>query len=240
MSKHETMRLTLLLTILSLPFLIIAAACAGGGGGQEEAVLIEDAESVALQIGDVPMDFVEVEGSAMHVTNSESCAGAQGEERDECLSRLEEWGRLDGYQVEYAAGDPQAYLTGVYRLFSAVSLYQDQEGAAEAFRVGADRLQEELGQLDDAASVEITTVVGEESLAFVTLSSQAIGTRDVPISLHVVDFRRGNALVRIGVTAPTALASVDDAIALAQRLDERILRVAGLVSPTTAGPTATP
>jgi len=32
---------------------------------------------------------------------------------------------------------------------------------------------------------------------------------------------------------------VDDAIGLAQRLDERILRVAGRISPT-AGPTATP
>ena len=238
MGKHGTMRLTLPLTILLLPFLIIVAACAGGGDGQEEAVLIEEAEAIALQIGDVPMDFLEVEGSAMHVTNDKSCASAQGDERDECLSRLEEWGRLDGYQVEYAAGDPQAYLTGVYRLFGAVSIYQDQEGAAEAFRVGADRLQEELRQLEDAAAVEIATV-GDESLAFVTLDSQAIGTRDVPISLHVVDFRRGNVLVRIGATAPTALASVDDAIGLAQRLDERILRVAGRISPT-AGPTATP
>jgi hypothetical protein len=238
MGKHGTMRLTLPLTILLLPFLIIVAACAGGGDGQEEAVLIEEAEAIALQIGDVPMDFLEVEGSAMHVTNAESCASAQGNERDECLSSLEEWGRLDGYQVEYAASDSQAFLSGVYRLFGAVSIYQDQEGAAEAFRVGADRLQEELRQLEDAAAVEIATV-GDESLAFVTLDSQAIGTRDVPISLHVVDFRRGNVLVRIGATAPTALASVDDAIGLAQRLDDRILRAAGRISPT-AGPTATP
>lgn len=237
MGKHGTMRLTLLPTILLLPFLIIMAACAGGGD-QEETILIEDAEAVALRIGDVPSDFLEVEGSAMHVTNAESCAGAQGDERDECLSSLEEWGRLDGYQVEYAAIDSQAYLTGVYRIFGAVSLYRDQEGAAEAYRVGSDRLQEELRQLDDAASVEISTV-GEESLAFVTLDNQTIGTRDVPISLHVVDFRRGNVLMRIGVTTPTALASVDDAVALAQRLDDRILQAAGRISPT-AGPTATP
>jgi len=234
------MRLTLPLTILLLPFLIIVAACAGGGDGQEEAVLIEEAEAIALQIGDVPMDFLEVEGSAMHVTNDKSCASAQGDERDECLSSLEEWGRLDGYQVEYAAGDPQAYLTGVYRLFGAVSIYQDQEGAAEAFRGATDALQEEVRQLEDAALVEIIATVGEESAAYVTLASQSIGTRDVPISLHWVDFRRGNVIVRVGATAPTALASVDDAIGLAQRLDERILRVAGLVSPTTAGPTATP
>lgn len=237
MSKHGTMRLTLLLTVLLILFLIVLAAC-DGDGGQEEAILIEDAEAIALQIGDVPVDFLEVEGSAMHVTNDESCAGALGDERDECLSRLEEWGRLDGYQVEYAASNAEAFLIGTYRLFGAVSIYQDQKGAAEAFRVGADRLQEELRELDDAASVEIPTV-GDESVAFVTFDSQTIGTRDIPISLHVVDFRRGNVLVRVGATAPTALASADETVELAQRLDERILRVAGRISPT-ASPTATP
>lgn len=174
----------------------------------------------------------------MHVTNSESCAGALGAEQAECLKRLEEWGRLDGYQVEYAAGEPDAFLSGIYRLFGAVSLYRDQKGSAEAFRVGADRLQEELEQLDDAASVEIPTI-GDESMAFVTFDSQTVGTRDIPISLHVIDFRRGNVLVRIGATAPTALASVDEAVELAQRLDERILRVAGRLTPT-ATPTAAP
>jgi hypothetical protein len=229
MGAHETMRLTFLPTILLLSLLIVLAAC--GGGGQEEAVLIEDAESIALQIGDVPTDFLEVEGSAMHVTNSESCASAVGAELDECLSQLEEWGRLDGYQVEYAATASEAFLTGTYSAFGAVSIYQDQKGAAEAFRVGTDRLQEELRQLDDAHSVEIPTV-GDESLAFVTTDTQTIGTRDIPVSLHVIDFRRGNVLVRIGATAPTALASVDDALSLAERLDERILRVAGRISST--------
>ena len=236
MGGHGTMRLTLLLLILLFPFLIVLAAC--GGGDQEEAVLIEDAEAIALQIGDVPMDFVEVEGSAIHVTNAESCAAAQGAERDECLSRLEEWGRLDGYEVEYAAGDPGAFLTGTYRVFGAVSIYQDQKGAAEAFSVGEGRLQEDLQQLEDAAPVEIPTV-GDESVAFVTVASQRVGERDVSISLHVVDFRRGNVLVRIGATAPTALALVDDALELAQRLDERILQVPDRIAPT-ASPVATP
>ena len=238
MGKHGTMRLTLPLTILLLPFLIIVAACAGGGDGQEEAVLIEEAEAIALQIGDVPMDFLEVEGSAMHVTNTESCASAQGDERDECLSRLEEWGRLDGYQVEYASNDPEALLSGTYSIFGAVSIYRDQKGASEAFRVGEGRLQEDLRQLEDAAPVEIPTI-GDESVAFVTVASQTVGTRDISASLYVIDFRRGNVLVRIGATAATALASVDDALRLAERLDERILRVASQTSPA-ASPTAAP
>jgi hypothetical protein len=238
MGEHGTMRLTFLLTILLIPFLIVLAACAGGGGGQEEAVLIEDAEAISLQVGDMPVDFIEVEGSAMHVTDSQSCAGAEGAELDKCLSQLQEWGRLDGYQVEYASTDSTAFLSGTFDVFGAVSIYQDQKGAAAAFRSGKERLQEELRQLEDAAPVDIPTV-GDESVAFVTTTTQTMGTRDVSVSLHVIDFRRGNVLGRIGATAPTALAAVDDALKLAQVLDNRILRVAGLISPT-ASPTATP
>jgi len=236
MGGHGIMRLTLLPTILLLPFLIVLAAC--GGDGHEEAVLIQDAEAIALQIGDVPMDFLEIEGSAMHITNTDSCAPAQGAERDECLSQLEEWGRLDGYEVTYAAQDPGAFLSGTYRIFGAVSIYRDQKGAAEAFRAGEERLQEELRQLEDAAPVEIPNVA-DESVAFVTMATQSIGANDVSVSLYVVDFQRGNVLTRIGATAPTALASVDDALRLAERLDEHILRVASQISPT-AVPTATP
>jgi hypothetical protein len=235
------MRLTFLPTILLLPFLIVLAACAGDGdgGGQKESVLIEDAEAISLQIGDMPMEYIEVEGSATHVTDSQSCAGAEGAELDECLSQLKEWGRTDGYQVEYISNDPTAFYSGTYDIFGAISLYQDQEGAIAAFRDGKERLQEELAQLEDSNLVEIPTV-GEESVAFVTTTSQQMGTSDIPVSLHVVDFRRGNVLGRIGATAPTALASVDDALRLAQVMDGRILRVAGLVTPTAASPTATP
>jgi hypothetical protein len=226
------------LAVVGVGLTIVVLEMTGEDGGQEDAVLIQDAEAISLQIGDMPIDFIEVEGSAMHVTDSQSCAGAEGAELDECLSQLKEWGRLDGFQVEYVSNDSSAFLRGTYDVFGAVSIYQDQEGAVEAFRAGKERLQKELQQLEDANPVEIPTV-GDESVAFVTITSQDMGAGDIPVSLHVVDFRRGNVLGRIGATAPTALASVDDALKLAQVMDARILQVAGRISPT-ASPIATP
>ncbi|MCJ7510188.1 MAG: hypothetical protein MUP14_04775 [Dehalococcoidia bacterium] len=226
------------LAVVGVGLTIVVLEMTGEDGGQQDAVLVQDAEAVALQIGDMPMEFIEVEGSAMHVTNDQSCAGAEGAELNECLSQLEEWGRTDGYQVEYASSDSAALLSGTYDIFGAVSLYQDQEGAVAAFRAGKERLQKELEELEDANLVEIPTV-GDESVAFVTTATQEAGTGGVPVSLYVVDFRRGNVLGRTGATAPTALASVDDALRLAQVMDSRILRVASLVSPT-ASTTAVP
>jgi hypothetical protein len=236
MGTHRTMRSISVTAILLLPVLIALAACSGGS--QATAVLIEDPEAIALQASDVPMNFAEVNGSAMHVTNDDSCAGTQGAEQQQCLSQLEQWGRLDGYEVEYAASDPSAFLTGTYRYFGAVSLYRDQKGASKAFSAGKDRLHQELSTIQDAAPVQIPTV-GDESLAFVTTATQTVNNADMSVSLYVVDFRRGNVLVRIGATAPTALASVDDALKLAGVLDTRILRVAAQVTPTVT-PTVTP
>jgi hypothetical protein len=244
MGTHTTMRSTFITAILLLPLLIALAGC--GGGSQATSVLITDPEAIALRAGDVPMNFAEVEGSAMHITNADSCAGTQGDEQQECLSQLEQWGRLDGYEVEYAAVDPSAFLTGTYRIFGAVSIYRDQKGASEAFSAGKDRLHEELTQLEDADPVQIPTV-GDESLAFVTTANQTVGSTDMSVSLYVVDFRRGNVLVRIGATAPTVLASVDDALKRAETLDARILQVASEAAPTvtpegsaTVSPAVTP
>jgi hypothetical protein len=244
MGTHRTMRSILVTAILLLPLVIALAACSGGS--QATAVLIQDPEAIALQASDVPTNFAEVNGSAMHVTNADSCAGTQGAEQQECLSQLEQWGRLDGYEVEYAASDPSAFLTGTYRLFGAVSLYRDQKGASKAFSAGKDRLHQELSTIEDATPVQIPTV-GDESLAFVTTATQTVNNTDMSVSLYVVDFRRGNVLVRIGATAPTALASVDDALRLAGVLDTRILQVAAEVTPgvtpagsATVSPAVTP
>jgi hypothetical protein len=231
------MRLPFLPILLFLALLLLAA-CAG----EEEDLFLQDPEAALLQESEMPGRFSEVEGSRRHISNEESCAGTEGAELEECLSRLEQWGRLDGIEVEFWADDPSAFDTGVYDVFNSTSIYRDPKGAEEAFRDGLERLEKGLAEMTDATQVEIEGV-GDQSAAFGTTTIQKEGDSEISVTLHVVDFRRGNTLARVGAIAPSALASVDDALALAKRVDERILRVAGQTAPTvspTAVSTGTP
>jgi hypothetical protein len=64
-------------------------------------------------------------------------------------------------------------------------------------------------------------------VAWTNNSTETLGDRDVPISSYVVDFRRGNSIVRIQLGIASALGKVDEALNWARRVDTRILRVSG-------------
>jgi len=215
--------------------LAVLSAC--GGGEQEEAILIEDAEAVALQVGDLPTEFV-AEGEPIHVTIEESCAASSDEERQECIDRLESFGRRDNYQVAYYSTDPTAMLSGMYYVFSSVSVYETVTGAAQSFDYGQGKLEQVIRESEDISRVAAATV-GDESEAYVANQSAPLENGSLPISSYLVDFRRGNLLVRVGTEVATALGNVDEAVQLARRVDERILRVTGRISPTVS-PVAAP
>ena len=226
------------MTFLFAICLAALSACGGDGDAdQEEPILIEDAEAVALQVGDLPVDFV-AEGEPAHLTNEQTCAASGDAERQECIDRLEGFGRRDNYQVAYYATDPTAILFGLNHVFSSVSVYETATGAAQAFDYSQGKLEQAIRTSEDISRVSAPTV-GDESAAFVANLSAAAEGGAVSISSYVVDFRRGNLLVRVGTDVPAALGNVDDAVQLARQVDQRILRVASPVSPT-ASPTATP
>lgn len=240
--------------LLALPLALSALAAACGGGASPPspsataapppavALRIEDVERVVLTIRDVPLNFQQVPGAAFHMTTEDTCSlGNPGEvEKQDCLRRLREWRRLDSYQVLFRDDSPEAGLSGsgVFEVLAISSLYQDREGAARAFVWGREQLLQRLDGARDAALVSMPPV-GDESLAFVVNSTQRFRGRDIPLSFHTVDFRRGNVLVRVTTVAPQVLARADDALALARLLDERILR-GGEEPPTRRSPSPAP
>lgn len=226
-----------LLTLLPLALLLLAGACGGGGSSppQEAAAslapagapLIMDAERVALTTRDVPLNFQQVPGGALHLSSEDICRlGNPSEaEQQDCLGRQREWKRLDSYQVLFQDESLEAGLSGagVFEILFISSAYQDRQGVAQAFAWGKAQL---LRRIDGAqgATLVSTPTVGEESLAFVVNSPQRFRGRDVPMSFYTVDFRRGNVLVRVTTVAPQVLAKVDDVLSLARLLDGRILK----------------
>jgi hypothetical protein len=219
------MRLLFLLISLVLVLLLVAA-CGGGEGHQQEEPWIEDAEAVALRISDLPVDFVEAANSDLHFTNEDSCATAlTDDERQECVARLNSWGRQDHYQVEYLSTGPEAVQSAMFHAFSAVSVYETAEGAAQSFQYNSEKLEQSIEEIPEISFLP-SPGVGSESLAHVVEESGQVGERIVSMTSCVIDFRRGNVIVRMQTSGATPLASVDDTLALAKHVDQRILRVA--------------
>jgi hypothetical protein len=207
--------------------LLLLAACGGGGGEKLVGPLIEDPETVALQPADMPTDLIEAGEGGIHVTTEQACASAtDATERQACIDRLNSWGRRDHYQVTYASTNPNSLVSGVFQITVGVSLYETVSGAHASFEYNADRLRDLLKENPDTSLLQAETV-GDESVTWTNSGSETLGGRDVPISSYVVDFRRGNTIVRIQLGIASALGNVGEALGWARRVDTRILRVSG-------------
>jgi len=219
------MRWSFLLSIPLVPLFLLAAC--GGGDSQPVGPVIQDPEAVVLQLTDLPLGMVTVGEGGIHVTNEQACADATDEnEKQACIDRLNSWGRRDHYQVMYAANDPDTILTGIFQILTGVSVYDTVEGAAASFDYSADRLKDLIKDKPDTSIVKAERV-GDESVVWVSNTTETMGNRDVAISTWVVDFRRGNAIVRTQMGIAKALGSADEAVKWAHDVDTRILSVSG-------------
>jgi len=219
------MRWILLPSILLVSILLLAAC--GGGDGQPAGPIIQDPEAVALQISEIPTALVPEGEGGIHVSNEEACASATDEvEKQACIERLNSWGRRDHYQVLYTSTDTNPILSGVFEILVGVSVYDTVAGAAASFDYNAKRLKDIVQGNPDASLLQ-TEQVGDESVAWVSFTTVPLNNLDVPIATYVVDFRRGNTIVRAQATIARALGKGDEAVEYARRVDQRILRVSG-------------
>jgi hypothetical protein len=215
--------------LLSIPLvsLLLLAACGGGGNSQPVGPIIQDPEAVVLDLTDLPLGMVTAGEGGIHVTNEQACSSATDEnEKQACIDRLNSWGRRDHYQVMYASNDPDAILSGIFQILVGVSVYDTVEGATASFDYSAKRLEDLVKDKSDTSIVQAERV-GDESVTWVTNTTETLSNRDVPISSYVVDFRRGNTIVRTQVAIAKALGSADEAVKWGRLVDTRILSVSG-------------
>lgn len=213
----------------------------GSASGQNSnQPAIRNVESVVLSQRDMPLDFSRADDESSHLSAEESCSRGSPDDaaKQECLSHMSEWRRLDSYQVIFRAINPLATLTGtgMFEVLNISSVHQDADGAAKAYAWGKDQLQARINESKDTKIVSIPTV-GEESTAFVVETSDFIFGQQIQLSYYSIDFRRGNVLVRVATVAPTVLAKVDNVLALARIVDERIKK-GGETPPPVASPSS--
>ena len=121
---------------LGVALLVVAAfgACEGGNGDDGGDSSLEQAlRRMVVQIEDLPEGFVE--GDELLTTNEYQASLSA--DPDARMDMLEEWGRLLGYEVTYRPGADVSGESPVQGINVSASLYDSEEGAAEAFLVDA-------------------------------------------------------------------------------------------------------
>jgi hypothetical protein len=128
------------LAVAGLPalvaFLLGAVVGCGGGGGEGEVTPTPDTADVeeqlremVLQLEDLPSGVILAE--EFLATNEQSAAASDDPEGR--LAKLNEWGRILGYEVTYQANPAVLSQTGLMLANSASSLYGSEEGAKASF-----------------------------------------------------------------------------------------------------------
>lgn len=224
----------------SLLFLVVLAACGGGGGGEGLPAVPPTAELQQLLRGlkltgeDLPSGFFL--DSEEFATNDEAAQQQELDPPAEALARFDRNRRVLGYDAEYSSEPSlQKLLAGEGQvIFIAVGFtyYEDQGGAADAFRYGKERLpdlKETLAQnLADEqgfSNVKVTSFAvrkfGDDRLAFrITADAPADG-QTIPAAFEFVAFRRGNiiASVLMGALNTTSVEETDE---LVRKLEAKI------------------
>jgi len=178
-------------------------ACGDGEGEGEVTPTPTDGEvegqlrQMVLALEDLPSGVILAE--ERFVTNEESAAGS--EDREGRLAKLEEWGRILGYDVTYQANPEVMEQVGLILVNSTASLYGSEEGASASF---ADAV-ETANTTDWAALFDGAWGVEEEAMASPPLVDEMLwlritakaevgeGAEEQEFANDIVIFRQGPA-----------------------------------------------
>lgn len=121
------------LAVLVVSVSILAAGCDGGGGGEQPTAVPpqfeQELRGMVLQAGDVPTGFVVIDEE---FSTNEAVALDSPDSKAE-LTKLEQRGRILGYDVTYEPGGPSEGEAIIFSLNTTASLYRTPEGASASF-----------------------------------------------------------------------------------------------------------
>jgi len=221
---------------------VVGVGCGGGGEGGASATAVPvdrptleaTLKSMALTVEDLPPGFVLQDPGELFTDNKEA-AEVDPTGRLASLARLDEWGRLLGYQASYMTNDPLGtYMKGGDATVTlSLSIFRTPEGAAAGMEwgrgVAADTSQA-IGFIPGVIALEGEPMsfpsVGDETLAIRyrgTIRPQGMDVQiDVDFVAHMVVIRRGRATAQLLVAAIGGATPGPEVEEMARTLDERM------------------
>jgi hypothetical protein len=198
-----------------------------GGGGPDVAVEGPAARYV-VQLGELPAGFKEFPPDTFPVSRI-GFASAQGyfTTSDEGERLADEWGYVDGYQASYLpVGQLADVVQGMFYLQTEAYLFNSIEGAQAAYTYLEQHHKAQAGSETQSAKG-----LGNESSAF-KLKTGTVGTSDLPGVYHRFIFRRGTLISVVQTYGADKYMTIDQARAIAARLDAKALGTAPAYTPT--------
>jgi hypothetical protein len=234
--------------------LIIIAGCSddatndGGAAGNDDAtaaaqehdpdaspMLREPPGAYSILQPDLAGDFLTDIGGT-YVLNAETYSVSKAFPSEaKGYELLTDWGYTGGYETGYIPeGREQAVLNGAYYFAVESHLFEDEEGAKQAFRYINERLTE-----SPVASETFSGPVGNEWKAWESPGDVIPGSSANSVH-HRMVFRRGNMLAMVATWGAEHLTTIRRAYELALIIDEKALgeRETTEPTPTTNGATS--
>ena len=205
------------LAALAAAAAVAAAGCGGSGSssgpaappttpGQSKASVFNDPALFVLAEADLPDGYVVDPPNSRPVTNADTAKG-----RDNAyLRNIQSMGRIGGYASGWRL--TKAEVVGPIQIESSASTYETVGGAVDAYALALTEISPEYRAID------ATDKVGDESRAW----TRSIDGPNGPLTVYTLAWRSGRVLGALSATSQGDTGSLDDALAYAQKQQQRI------------------
>ena len=197
---------------------VVAAAGCGGGGassspaappatpGQSKASVFNDPALFVLDEADLPDGYVVDPPNTRPITNADTAKGHD----NAYLRNIQSMGRIGGNASGWRL--TRADVVGPIQIESSASTYETVGGAEDAYALALTEISPEY------KAVDATDTVGDESRAW----TRSIDGPNGPLTVYTLAWRSGRVLGALSATSQGDTGSLDDALAYAQKQQQRI------------------
>ncbi len=158
--------------------LLLALSGCGGGGSSGGGDVRDQLQGMVLSVEDLPQGYAGDEGEFS--SNEDVALGDQ-----EKLAKLQQQGRILGYDVSFSRGDVPETEAPFFGVDSAVSLYETEEGASSSYGEAVEEARatdwETALGFGDTETEEVQRPIADETFWIRVTGVVALGEDQTPV-----------------------------------------------------------